>query len=97
MVDIRFHPEAQAEYQAALAWYQVRSPQAAARFEAETEHVLESVRSNPSMFPRYDEEHRFAMLRRFPYSVVYHVQPDRVDVIALAHSRRSAGYWQGRA
>jgi len=35
VANILFHPEAQAEYQAALAWYQARSPQAAARFETE--------------------------------------------------------------
>jgi hypothetical protein len=34
MAEARFHPEAQAEYRAALAWYQARSPQAADRFEA---------------------------------------------------------------
>ena len=88
MADVRFHPEAQAEYQAALAWYQARSHQAADRFEAEAEHVLDLVAANPAMFPRYDDEHRFAMLRRFPYSVVYQALPDGVYVIAVAHTRR---------
>ncbi len=97
MDDIRFHPEAQAEYQAALAWYQVHSPQAAARFEAEAERVLGLIVANPGMFPMYDDEHRFVMLRRFPFNVVYQVQPGQVYVVAVAHSRRSAGYWQGRA
>jgi plasmid stabilization system protein ParE len=92
-----FHPEAQAEYQAARAWYQSRSPRAAERFEAEMERVLGLVGTNPDMFPKYDDEHRFAVLRRYPYSVVYQVQPDRVYVIAVAHSSRSAGYWQGRS
>jgi plasmid stabilization system protein ParE len=94
--EIRFHPEAQAEYQTALAWYQVRSPQAAMRFEAETERVLGLIAANPSMFPKYDEESRFVTLRRFPYSVVYQVQPDQIYIVALAHSRRSPGYWRGR-
>jgi plasmid stabilization system protein ParE len=95
--DIRFHPEAQAEYQTALGWYQARSPQAATRFEAEVERVLGLVAANPGMFPKYDDENRFTMLRRFPYSLVYQVQPGQVHVVALAHSRRSAGYWRGRA
>jgi plasmid stabilization system protein ParE len=97
VAEVRFHPEAQAEYQAALAWYHARSQQAADRFEAEVERVLGSVAANPAMFPLYDDEHRFATLRRFPFSVVYQVLPDGVCVIALAHSRRRPGYWQGRA
>ncbi|MEW4568585.1 type II toxin-antitoxin system RelE/ParE family toxin [Tautonia sp. JC769] len=97
MIDVRFHPEAQAEYQDALAWYQVRSRQAAERFEAETDRVLDLIQANPGLFPKYDEEHRFVMLRRFPYSLVYQVQPDQILVVAVAHSRRSADFWQGRA
>ena len=37
MANVLFHPEAQAEYQASIAWYQARSPQAAVRFEAEVD------------------------------------------------------------
>jgi len=95
--DVRFHPEAQAEYQAALAWYQARSPQTAARFEAEMERLVQAVSANPRMFPVYDDDQRYAMLGRFPYSVVYRMQPDSVHVVAVAHSRRAAGYWRGRA
>jgi toxin ParE1/3/4 len=91
-----FHPEAQAEYDAAIAWYQTRRPQAATRFEAEVERVIRLIESRPEMFPNYDEEHRFAVLRRFPYSVVYQVQKEQVYVVAVAHSSRSPGYWQGR-
>jgi len=97
VVDPRFHPEAQAEYRVAVAWYQARSPRAAARFEAEVDRIMGLVAASPEMFPAYDDEHRFAILHRFPYSVVYQVQPDQVYVVAVAHSRRVQGYWQGRA
>jgi toxin ParE1/3/4 len=76
---------------------QSRSLQTAARFEAEVERVLGLIGSNPEMFPSYDDEHRFAVLRRFPYSLVYHVQPGQALIVAVAHSSRSPGYWQGRA
>lgn len=97
MANVVFHPEAQAEYQAALAWYQARSLQAALRFEAEVERVLGFISTNPDLFPKYDDEHRFAVLRRFSYSIVYQVQPGQIHVIAIAHSSRATGYWQGRA
>ena len=86
MANILFHPEAQAEYDAALAWYQSRSPRTALRFEAEVERIMGSIGADPEMFPNYDDEHHFAVLRRFPYSVVYQVQPGQVSVIAVAHS-----------
>lgn len=96
MANIWFHPEAQAEYDMAIAWYQARSPRAAARFESEADRVFGLMAGAPEMFAKYDDEHRFAVLRRFPYSVVYQVQAGQVYVVALAHSSRSPGYWQGR-
>jgi hypothetical protein len=61
------------------------------------ERVLGLIGIAPESFPNYDDEHRFAILRRFPYSIVYQVQPGGVQVIALAHTSRSAGSWQGRS
>lgn len=97
MANVAFHPEAQAEYEAALAWYQARSPRTAARFEAEVDRVLGLIGANPELYPAYDDEHRFAVLRRYPYSIIFQVQPGQVYVIAVPHSGRAPGYWRGRA
>jgi hypothetical protein len=96
VAEVAFHPEARDEYDAALSAYQARSPQAATRFEMEVERLLGLIEANPDSFPAYDDEHRFAVPRRFPYSLVYQVQPDRVVAVAVAHSGRAAGYWGGR-
>ena len=58
--------------------------------------LLGLIEANPSLFSAYDDEHRFAKLRRFPYSLVYQAQPAGIYVIAVAHSGRAAGYWEGR-
>jgi len=54
------------------------------------------IQINPGLFPAYDKNHCFAVLRRFPFSVVYKVRPDQIQIVALAHSRRSPGYWSQR-
>lgn len=97
MANVTFHPEAQAEYDAALAWYQARSVQTAARFEAEADRVIGLIGSMPELYPAYDDQHRFAVLHRFPYTVVFEVQTDQVLVVAFAHSGRRPGYWHGRS
>jgi plasmid stabilization system protein ParE len=96
VVDVLFHPEAGAEYDVAVSWYRLRSARAATRFEAEVERVPNLISTNPETYPKYDDEHRYAVLRHFPFSVVYHIQPGKAYVVGVAHSSRSPGYWQGR-
>jgi plasmid stabilization system protein ParE len=93
---LQFHPEAEAEYSDAVLWYEERSPRASARFEVEVERALDRILEAPHSFPRYDAIHRFALVRRFPYSAVYQITEGTVYVVAMAHSSRSPGYWKNR-
>jgi plasmid stabilization system protein ParE len=92
-----FHPEAETEYLKAYKWYEERSLRAAQKFELEVEDVVSRIATAPESFPRYDDIHRFAIVRRFPYSVVYQALFDAIYVVAVAHSSRSPDYWRGRA
>jgi plasmid stabilization system protein ParE len=94
--DLPFHPEAEAEYAAACNWYRERSEQAADRFELEVERTLTPIKADPETFPRYDENHQFALVNRFPYSIVYRELSGRLYVVAVAHGSRKPDYWHGR-
>ncbi len=96
MANIIFHPEAQDEYERALAWYQARSHRASARFEAEVQRLLGLVQLNPESFPAFDDDHRFVVLRRFSYTLVYQIHADRIFVMAVAQAGQRPGYWHGR-
>lgn len=96
MPDLQFHPEADAEYAAAIQWYENRSVRAADRFELEVENTLQRICSSPDVFARYDEIHRYALIHRFPYSLVYRTFNEVVYVVAVAHGSRSPGYWLDR-
>jgi plasmid stabilization system protein ParE len=93
----RFHPEAAAEFSAAIAWYRQRSHRTADRFEEEIEQVLRRIEDDPQLFARYDDIHRFAVVKRFPFCVVYRMLGEILYVVAVAHSSRAPGYWRERS
>lgn len=97
MAEVSYHPEAEAELQAATAWYLSHSQAAAAGLVEEVERTTAMIQQFPELQPLYDDRHRFAVLRRYPYSIIYRVEGERLRVIAFAHSRRQPGYWQGRS
>lgn len=96
MANISFLPAADRDYLEALAWFQARSAQAAAGFEAAMGVALQRIADFPEMSPLCDARHRFYVLRRYPYSVIYRIESGDVLVVAVAHARRSPTYWQGR-
>jgi plasmid stabilization system protein ParE len=96
MANVSFLPAADADYQAALTWYRARNTQAAAKFEAAVADGVQRIVDRPELYSFVDNRHRQCLLRRYPYSLIYRVQPMGVLVVAVAHSRRSASYWRGR-
>jgi len=39
---------------------------------------------------------RRALLNDFPYSVIYRIKGDVVEIVAIMHQRRKPGYWADR-
>ena len=97
MNDVLIIAAAQEEYTASLRWYADRSRRAAEEFELEFSNTLESIASQPERFPRCDDRHRFALLRRFPFQVVFReTSENRWLVVAVAHTSRRQEYWSAR-
>lgn len=96
MAEASIHPDAEAEYEAALGWYLQRSIRAADRFESAFDRAVQAISDSPKRYPRVDALHRYCLLRRYPYSVIYRDDGDFVRVVAVAHSKRLPFYWRGR-
>ena len=96
MADVPFLPAARGDYRESLAWYRERSARAAAGFEAAVEVALRRIAETPEAWPLCDERHRFYILRRYPFSIVYRIESFGVLIVAVAYSSRSATYWRGR-
>lgn len=91
-----FHPEAGEEYTRAVEYYAAVTPELGDHFYDEIERLIQEVRRQPDRFFRFSPPARRALARKFPYSVVYLDQPDRVWIVAVMHAKRRPGYWRKR-
>jgi len=96
VADVHFHPQATAEFDAAIDWYFERSPQAAEDFVYEVDRAIARIAENPSRWTEYLYGARKYLLQHFPYVIVYLVQGDQLQIVAVAHGRRRPGYWRER-
>lgn len=93
---VELHPAALAEGEEATAWYAERDPRVAGAFVAELEAALDRIAEAPHRWPVHLHNTRRVRLTRFPYLIVYREEPERVLVVAVAHTKRRPGYWKKR-
>jgi len=93
---LEIHPDAFAEIRAAREWYQQRSRDASEGFFREVEQAITRVIESPQTWPHYLHGTRRFVLHRFPFSVVYRVTDEAVQIFAVAHARRRPSYWKSR-
>lgn len=95
------HPEAAAEFDAAVHWYEEQSPGAGHTL---IDHAVEA-RARIAEWPEsgvpvmtVDDGTVFRMrsVRGFPLRIVYVVDPTVIHILAYAHERREPGYWLTR-
>ena len=90
-------PEAQSEVVNAFDWYQRCVPGLGQEFLSEIDHVMNGIAQNPLQFPRVFKSVRRALVRRFPYQVLFVSDEERVVVIAVFHAHRDPVRWQDRS
>ncbi len=91
----RIHRAARAEILAALAHYAAIDPALAIDLQGRIEAAYRRIGAQPLQFPPYLRGTRRCVLRRFPFAIVFTVEPELV-VLAFSHQRRRPGYWSRR-
>jgi plasmid stabilization system protein ParE len=77
-------------------FYESASPGLGHDFLEDLRRVLDNVCAHPAVGEEIGRGMRRALLRRFPFSLIYAAEPDAILVVAIAHQRRRPGYWQDR-
>jgi plasmid stabilization system protein ParE len=91
-----FHRDVQGEVDEAYRWYEQQRTGLGDDFLAAVDAVLHRLQTMPQVHAPIYAEVRRTLLTRFPYAAFYRIHSDRVEVIAVQHTRRDPHSWQVR-
>ena len=94
---IRILPEATAELQETVDYYEGEQPGLGVRFVNRFEAAVNQVHAEPAMYSPLGQGYRKYGLRPFPYAVIYRIEHDTIVIVAVMHQRRKPDYWRDRA
>jgi plasmid stabilization system protein ParE len=89
-------PEAELDLEDAFVWYESQDNGLGSEFVRAIDNCISSIGRNPMSYAIVYQEARQALVRRFPYIILYVVQEDTVFVIGFFHSKRNPNDWQER-
>ena len=93
---ICFHPEARQELRAAVQFYEGEAAGLGRELFHEVRVVLSRIAEWPASGAPDGNDIRRVILARFPFTVVYQVLDDAVEIVAVMHQRQRPGYWKRR-
>lgn len=97
MIAIRFHPAARSEILRAFDWYrQEASSLVAAAFLDDFEQTLALLKRHPEIGETGRSRTRRLVFQRYPYTVVYRLAGETLEIVAIAHHSRRPAYWARR-
>lgn len=93
---VQLLPAAERELEEAFWWYERQRSGLGLEFLLAFDAAVESLRRLPEGHELVALKTRKALLRRFPYLVLYAVEAERVLVTAVFHGRRDPQRWSDR-
>lgn len=93
---IRWQPAAVEEVDAIAAFYQEKQEGLEQRFLEVLEDALRRIGRRPHMYQTIEKDIRRCRLPRFPYGIIFRMQTEHIEIIAVMHLHRQPGYWQAR-
>jgi toxin ParE1/3/4 len=89
-------PRARSELADAAAWYENQREGLGQEFMAAVQECLDRFSAFAEAHPVIYEDVRRALVRRFPYNVLFQLRPEAIVVVAVIHSHRDPASWQSR-
>jgi plasmid stabilization system protein ParE len=79
-------------------WYENEASGLGRNFRAAVDAVIQRMSANPWQFPVVYKSIRRALLRHFPYALMFVIEADEtLTVIACFHGSRDPKHWQKQA
>ena len=93
---IEFTEPATIELDDAIEYYELQLTGLGKKFFSDVIETLELISKFPQLFTQNSDNTRKAVLRKFPYNLIYSLLNNNIYIIAVAHQNRAPEYWIDR-
>ena len=91
------HPEAVRDLRDAAEFYRNRADTTLSQsLLAEFEQSVALLLQHPGLGAIWRNGRRRLLMKRFPYSLIYSVAGEQIQILAVAHQSRKPDYWRNR-
>jgi len=94
--EVEYHPAARAEIHNAANCYDNRVQGLGLEFLLEVRFAESQIIRYSGMWPIYEGDTRRYLLKKFPFSIIFFVASNKIQIVAVAHCRKKPGYWKKR-
>ncbi|MBF0560396.1 MAG: type II toxin-antitoxin system RelE/ParE family toxin [Nitrospirae bacterium] len=91
-----FHPEAEAEFNEAIEYYEGCELGLGYDFSIEVLAAIQNIINYPIAWLIIVDDVRRCLVNRFPCGVVYSIEQDEIFILAIMNLRRQPDYWKNR-
>ncbi|HEU0012920.1 MAG TPA: type II toxin-antitoxin system RelE/ParE family toxin [Longimicrobium sp.] len=95
MIPITLVEAAKRDVARAAAYYDGQRAGLGAEFLTEVDRLLGLVAAHPELGVPFHGKRKL-ILHRFPYIILYRIEPDGILVLVVGHQRRGPKFWQRR-
>jgi len=93
MNSVIFDPDARAEFLFTVQYYENCQSGLGRRFRLVVKSAVQDIMESPLLYRMLHAPFRRCLLQKFPYAIIYSIEPDHIHIIAVAHTKRKPGYW----
>lgn len=91
-----FHQAAKEEFLKTRDYYDKLFFGLGKSFIIEIEKTINIIKRNPLAYPIIKQNIRNAVIMKFPYSILYIIENDKIYLLAIMHQKRKPLYWKNR-
>ena len=96
-MNFSFHPEAEAELNSAIDYYENIQADLGLEFAQEVYATIRRIIDYPLAWQSMTLKTRRCLTSRFPFGIIYYITEEQIVVVAVMHLSKKPGYWKKRS
>ena len=95
-MNVKVYDAAKLELEEGIQWYEEQNKGLGFKFSFEIHETIKRILAFPESYSEIDLKIRRALVKKFPYGIIYTINEENIEIVAVANLHRIPLYWATR-